>query len=523
MQKDGWIIAGPPHDCSPDENEMPTRVLDLQDGDALKEVKLLHTNGRRDKWVCLSHCWGKQQPLRTTTLNIDRHLNRIPMAEMPPTFADAILVTRVLGLRYLWIDSLCIIQDDPKDWKTEAYNMAATYALAELTLSASYGTDCYSGLFHWPSRKPFAEFSTHDERSPPYSFFVRPSISHHEFAIGSNRYRGIHKLKTRAWTFQEHLLSPRVLQFGCSEMLWECHQSFECECKAGLQPDCVNGTAENLQIKSWFVQAMASGRRRIADFQDFYYELIEQYSQKQINFESDRLVAFEGIANIIAVVVETQHCAGHFELDLMHSLLWTNAYRLTYDHQHSDENIPSWSWASAGGHVVFPWKKELRGILYCQIQNTGFTEGRKTIDVEGCFLPAQLTLHRRLFGQNPRSNDEEILTNFGMPVKPVTEIVVQRNGCTIPVYRDYVRDRHGNNTLTSLDTTVLCLIVGLRGSGLLMLVLKRVGNTDEEPVYERIGSTGGYGPDSVPFFDGSYSSEVDLDLLIEHIKILRIV
>jgi hypothetical protein len=106
------------HGCgSTGENELPTRVIDISDPGS---IRLVETNLSMGKYVCLSHCWGGYQPLRTTQETLQSHLKAIPWAGFPKTYQDAIVFTRFLGVKYLWIDSLCIIQDDLDDWARES-------------------------------------------------------------------------------------------------------------------------------------------------------------------------------------------------------------------------------------------------------------------------------------------------------------------------------------------------------------------------------------------------------------------
>ena len=97
---------------------LPHRIIEVAPDDASIELRTVETNGRCGQHATLSHCWGArdQWPLRTTKANLPDHLKGIPHRLLPKTFQDAVVVTRALGLRYLWIDSLCIIQDDEGDW-----------------------------------------------------------------------------------------------------------------------------------------------------------------------------------------------------------------------------------------------------------------------------------------------------------------------------------------------------------------------------------------------------------------------
>lgn len=109
--------------------------------------RLYVTKGEKESYICLSHCWGDFQPIRTTTTNIEDHKKSIPWQFLPQTFQDAIDLTRFLSIRYLWIDSLCIIQDDRDDWAKESAAMASVYGNSYLTISATAAANCSKGLY----------------------------------------------------------------------------------------------------------------------------------------------------------------------------------------------------------------------------------------------------------------------------------------------------------------------------------------------------------------------------------------
>ncbi|KAL8880500.1 MAG: hypothetical protein Q9198_002107 [Flavoplaca austrocitrina] len=112
---------------------MPTRVLDLdafQDGSRQEDdadIRLCETDGWCGSYITLSYCWGGYTSCRTLQANYKQRKDRILYHQLPPVFAQAVRVTRALGVRYLWIDSLCIVQDDAEDWQREAAAMSDTY------------------------------------------------------------------------------------------------------------------------------------------------------------------------------------------------------------------------------------------------------------------------------------------------------------------------------------------------------------------------------------------------------------
>ena len=150
------------------------------------------------KYVALSHCWGitntaklKNGTLRTMTCGID-------WSKLPKTFQDAIYVTRRLGFRYLWIDSLCIIQDSPEDWSKESGTMHAVYANCVLTIAASWGKDSGTGLFI--ERKPLNQQPCRIFRDACTGVYIQPNITDPaKNSIDHN----VQNLEKRAWALQE--------------------------------------------------------------------------------------------------------------------------------------------------------------------------------------------------------------------------------------------------------------------------------------------------------------------------------
>lgn len=140
-----------------EEPRLPTRVIDVGTGDIKIEPRLLISGNRRAKYATLSHCWeeGRCQPLQTTSRNFKDHEKEIHFHSLPQTFQDAIIVARKLGFRYIWIDSLCIIQDSPKDWQMECTKMADIYRYSSVTIAGAGASDSHAGFLQ--QRFPFAK------------------------------------------------------------------------------------------------------------------------------------------------------------------------------------------------------------------------------------------------------------------------------------------------------------------------------------------------------------------------------
>jgi hypothetical protein len=223
------------------ESQLPTRVLDVSDG----SIKLRESHGSSGQYVCLSHCWGKKQMITTTTANYQSHLTMVSWHALPKTFQDTIDFTRRLGVKFLWIDSLCIVQDDRDDWEIEAGRMASVYENSLVTLSASSASDSSMGCYSSPAATNIAhslaiapptdaELPENTQLPTHRNILVRERL--HHIRLRDTRTRTmtdlsrIFPLESRAWCFQERMLSPRTINFTIGEISWECREVSGCEC-----------------------------------------------------------------------------------------------------------------------------------------------------------------------------------------------------------------------------------------------------------------------------------------------------
>lgn len=124
----------------PGKTKLPTRVLDISRG--ATDIRLRETAGLDDRYICLSHCWGSKLPLSTTVDNLNKHRQNISWDAFPVVYKETIMISRKLGVKYVWIDSLCIIQDSKSDWARESKNMCDVYANTYLTVSATSSPNC---------------------------------------------------------------------------------------------------------------------------------------------------------------------------------------------------------------------------------------------------------------------------------------------------------------------------------------------------------------------------------------------
>jgi Heterokaryon incompatibility protein (HET) len=209
------------HDCSNEITDppLPTRVLDVSGA----TLKLVSGESKRSRYICLSHRWGQDQIVKTTHSNINNHYQQILWDTLSKTFQDAVSFCRRLGIAYLWIDSLCIVQDVLSDWQREALKMASIYRQSYLTLCATRAVDGTSGLFTDTSDCMLKGSNSNEAN---FQIFARQSIKHMMYEFDAKSF----PLLERGWVYQERFLSPRVLHFGPHELVWECTEEVDCEC-----------------------------------------------------------------------------------------------------------------------------------------------------------------------------------------------------------------------------------------------------------------------------------------------------
>lgn len=141
------------HDgCPKSPPYLPSRVIDVGPSDGSQEPFLCETENLQvadgqPSYAALSHCWGKKPFIATTSSTLSAHRRQVSIQDMPPTFRDAVIVSRNMNIRYLWIDALCIIQDSPLDWEKESVQMCKVYQHALLTITSAHSPDAYGGLF----------------------------------------------------------------------------------------------------------------------------------------------------------------------------------------------------------------------------------------------------------------------------------------------------------------------------------------------------------------------------------------
>lgn len=275
------------HNCAPPPpgSPFPTRLLDVGESSS-SPIKLWETGGARGYYMTLSYVWGKTKQLTTTTKNYATHQQGIPPDVFPKTMQDAFIVTRRMGIRHIWIDALCIVQNDVQDWEREAAQMESVYANSYLTISAAGSTDNSDGCF---IRRPVPNHATFDYAAGilargKLTIFPQPLDTGIDFEeVVSMRGEPI---SDRGWCFQERVVSRRTLFYARHQMHFECKTEFLSETGAGMR-----GRFLDIDDPSNAVSRVGAGSTR-----ELWDLLVQDYSLRALTKGTDRLPAMSGLA-----------------------------------------------------------------------------------------------------------------------------------------------------------------------------------------------------------------------------------
>jgi hypothetical protein len=446
--------------------------------------KLYITKGERSPFVALSHCWGstsKHPVLRTLTSDIEQHQKGIPWTNLSKTFQDAIILTRRLGMDYIWIDSLCIIQDDIVDWRREAAKMALVYSGAHIVLSALAAENGSIGMLKpYPMILEVTGFFDHP-RKTPYRFFTTPSRRDIHDLIETDNANFISQkfpLSSRGWVLQERLLARRVVHFSADEMVWECRTRADCEC----------GGIDKKSTKHEHYMAQKTGVRAEQRIERWYH-MVQEFTARNLTMLDDRLPACSGLASQIYLQEMGPYAAGLWKHDLLAGLQW----RVSSDDKLTPRTWqpPSWSWSCTPLKVEFDFRRTYDGDVVYQADVVEVACSLTSEEPYGAVSGGQVVLKALCAEAIVR---HEVANPDG---KYLTKAVLQKDNSSTEVFLEG-RAFVGESYVKS-GGQVLCLCLetfefsgpkddkGRSPTRCLALILRRLINSGDEPAWERIG------------------------------------
>ncbi|VBB79502.1 Putative protein of unknown function [Podospora comata] len=340
------------HRCCQDNKvpTLPTRVVDVGTPDNdFKTLRVVHSHGSQAPFVALSHCWGGRIEPVLTTKTLDTFTTSLSFDSLPANFRDAITITRKLGIQYLWIDSLCIMQDSRQDWEVESKKMAQIYGSSTFTISAFVSKRSTAGILNPaptagppPMSVPLTMLSEQGEARKLKLEWRHPSDRE-----DLRRLDMACVLNSRGWTFQEFLLSRRHLIYGRHQIYWRCRAGQK-SAEAGILPEgdkrahSVFDDITAVLDASNASDLSAKSLRRKDLFRE-YYSLVGEYSNRTLTIGSDKLPALSGITQRLHASLGARYLAGLWSSDVRNGLLWKEETQIARHVQ--PYRAPSWSWA----------------------------------------------------------------------------------------------------------------------------------------------------------------------------------
>jgi len=330
---------------------LPSRVLDVGTTENPR-LNLVLTTGQCGRYVALSYCWGASANvnLRTTKSNVETFTETITEKSLPRTIKDAVQVARELCIQYLWVDSLCIVQDSEEDWRHESRYMGRIFENALCTVAATSAQHCDEGLF---IAKPVEDGQQLQQNTASVSIpcvfegviYGSIFIDHlpddgmdFDTDIANSRWNG------RGWVVQERILSRRIIHFARNQLYWECQQIehrerskrpinhrtrllskpaiFQKLVRESTWFHTITDTHHNLSTVRSSLIALKDKARYMAgaasDLQEkapmlllrFWPRIVTTFNCCELTYDNDKLAAIQGLAKSVASLTSLTYFCG---------------------------------------------------------------------------------------------------------------------------------------------------------------------------------------------------------------------
>ncbi|KAH7126618.1 heterokaryon incompatibility protein-domain-containing protein [Dendryphion nanum] len=296
-------------------------------------------------YVVLSHCWGNIDPkCKTTNANVTNYLDGISLQTLPPTFSDAIMITHALGVRYLWIDSLCIIQDNREDWKKEAVKMSDIFRDAYLTISATGSSDCHGGCGIETAIEPSTVLHIRGKKEKFWVRIGKLDGIKYEFEDSA--------LHDRAWIFQEKLLSRRIVHFCQRQLVWQCRACIESEDGLGYahhtDTPVEMGTFSGRSRWHCLDSHLSTAENDTDSLRMIWlwWIWVSDFTDRKLTHTTDNYPALSGVVRLFEGLTKDKPVVGLWKKDLDIHLVWNVRRPYTLPAALSKSHGPSWNWMS---------------------------------------------------------------------------------------------------------------------------------------------------------------------------------
>lgn len=363
----------------------PTRLLKLSRWTNKAQLVITAEERPNTPYVTLSHCWGKADFIQLTRSTFEEFRKDIPYGQLSKTFQDAVSVARNFGIYYIWIDSLCIIQQEEslEDWKLEAPKMDKIYSNAILNISATGAQDSSKGLFFPRQADSMLLPEIRLDWQHTFKISIRFTILDYDYwknlAISQPLIR-------RAWVVQERLLARRVLHFGSNQLFWECAEQDASEhFPMGMPPPLL---LSGSLFKSFDrIVELDVDQEHPSPAHAVWQRALRSFTKAQLTKSEDKLIALGGIASELGSKFSYNYIAGLWKDYMATELLWY-VDNDTFAQRYKEYRAPSFSWASINGAVI-PGEWQTNNIL---IEVTGADVMTETSNPFGSVKYGSVTL-----------------------------------------------------------------------------------------------------------------------------------
>ena len=331
---------------------MASRILKVESSQTGPLIRLVSTDSldlHHTPYVVLTHCWGLH-PIECKTMvdKVKGYYENISVNLLPKTFREAVEITLALEIQYIWIDSLCIVQDDEKDWQQESTKMASIWRGATLTLSASSAENSTQGCDISDLLAPAIRFSTVPmiPGQKEAFFALRPGSINHIYHP-SRKTLSNAPVRSRAWIFQEEILSRRILHATNSQFVWQCATIIESEDAIVHTDDTVVDAGGYWTLPTSYASGfMFDKKLRFFQIEKRWWKWVDDYSERNLKFDTDQYAAFVGVTQLHAEFTGDEPVLGMWKKNLHIHLGWFVGSGKRPWKSLEKLRQPTWTWMS---------------------------------------------------------------------------------------------------------------------------------------------------------------------------------
>jgi len=369
---------------------VPTRLLDVESS-VSPDIRLANGTDLRQEtedgaahsveYIALSYCWGHGDFTRLTKANQQQFQEKIPLASLGQTIQDAVLATRRLGFRYLWVDALCILQDSLDDWKIESITMCDVYNNAVCTIAAVSSWNASETMFVEQNPLAMAPCLLSAGGRQWYAQSISNTV-----ALSWQRDITMSRWNTRGWCYQEMALSKIIIFFGSSQI----HASVRESHHHGWRRFSTTNTPNdhhhkfdrNLETEQAWDNLEVEKINAASYLSRVWWDHVVEYSPRMLTKASDKMVAIAGIAEYMwQCGLKSHYIAGLWEDTLPRDLLWYVSAGIRKKRPDGPRG-PSWSWASVDGKVSHDSPECWSSTCGLKVQGISFDDGNGVERIE---------------------------------------------------------------------------------------------------------------------------------------------